>query len=170
MEFVHELLYLSDDISRIVVKDYTEMLSQYLFQAYKTKSKVSCRIDMEDFILPIETAIPLGLVMSEFITNSLKYAFPDISCCREEPGKPCTITISLKREGNDYLLIIADNGIVLREMENVTTSNPTSLDLIRFIIEHQLQGNLEISTSEGTLYNIRFPESTLMRHDSNGQT
>ena len=113
---------------------------------------------MEEITLPIETATPCGLVMNEIITNSLKYAFPKTFSCEEIRGEPCTIAITLHREGSDYLLGVADNGIGMQEGLDVTISHTLGLFLIRFIVEHQLRGVLEISTARGTAYTIRFPE------------
>jgi two-component system, sensor histidine kinase PdtaS len=107
--------------------------------------------------MSIETAIPCGLVMSEIVTNSLKYAFPHTFSCEEIRGEPCTIALTLHREGSDYLLKITDNGIGTPEGNDVTMSHSLGLFLIRFIVEHQLRGSLEINTSGGTAYTIRFP-------------
>jgi len=112
---------------------------------------------MGDVTMPIETAIPCGLVMSEIVTNSLKYAFPRTFSCQEIHGEPCTIALTLNREGNDYLLKITDNGTGIPEGIGVTMSHSLGLFLIRFIVEHQLRGSLEVSTAGGTAYTIRFP-------------
>ncbi len=160
MEFVYELLYLSGDISRIEITTYLKTLFQYLIQMDKTKTRVSCKIESDNITMPIETAIPFGLIISEIVTNSLKYAFPHEFSCSEIRGVPCTITLTLKCEGSDYLLIVADNGLGIPVGTDVSMPRSLGLYLIRFIVEHQLQGILEISTTEGTVYTIRFPEST----------
>ena len=113
---------------------------------------------MEEITLPIETATPCGLVMSEIITNSLKYAFPKTFNCGEIRGEPCTIALTLHREGDDYLLCVSDNGIGMPEGIDVTMSHSLGRFLIRFIVEHQLNGSLEINTLRGTAYTIRFTE------------
>jgi len=158
MALVHESLYLTEDLARINVASYTETLTRHLFEVYRTATEVRCTIDMGDVTMSIETAIPCGLVMNEIVTNSLKYAFPDTFSCGEIRGEPSTITLTLHREGSDYLLKIADNGIGIPEGIDVTMAHSLGLFLIRFIVEHQLRGSLEISTTGGTAYTIRFPE------------
>ena len=68
-----------------------------------TKIELKKIIDIEDIKLNMETAIPCGLIISELISNSLKYAFPQ--------GMSGQITVFLKFIGEDYVLIISDNGI-----------------------------------------------------------
>jgi PAS domain S-box-containing protein len=158
MALVHESLSSAKDLARINVASYTEDLTRHLFQVYGMGAEVQCKIEMGDITLPIETATPCGLVMNEIVTNSLKYAFPKTFSCEESRGEPCTIALTLQREGSDYLLGIADNGIGMPEGIDVTISHTLGLFLIRFIVEHQLRGSLEISNAGGTAYTIRFPE------------
>jgi len=158
MAIVHESLYQTKDIAHISLASYTENLTRYLFQVYESVTNVRCRIDMGEITMPIETATPCGLVMTEIITNSLKYAFPKTFSCGEIRKEPCTISITMHREGNDYLLTIADNGIGIPDGTDVTMKTSLGLYLIGFIVKHQLQGSTEVSTDNGTSYKIRFPE------------
>jgi PAS domain S-box-containing protein len=166
MVLVHESLYLTKDIARINIATYTENLTSYLLQVYGTGTDIRCRIEMGDVTMPIETAIPCGLVISEIVTNSLKYAFPKTFSCAEIRGEPCTITLTLNREGNDYLLKIADNGTGIPEGTDVTMTHSLGLYLIRFIVEHQLMGSLEISPAGGTAYTIRFTEPAVKERNT----
>jgi len=158
MALVHDSLSRTQDLARINVGIYTENLTRHLLSGYGTANEVRCRIEMGDITLPIETATPCGLVMNEIITNSLKYAFPKTFSCKEIRGEPCMISLTLQREGSDYILIVADNGIGMPERTDATMSHSLGLFLIRFIVEHQLRGSLAISTAGGTAYTIRFPE------------
>jgi two-component sensor histidine kinase len=166
MALVHESLCSAKDLARINFASYTENLTRHLFQVYRMGADVKCKIEMEDIILPIETATPCGLVMSEIVTNSLKYAFPKTFSCEEIRREPCTITLTLHREGSDYLLGIADNGIGMPEGIDATMSHSLGLFLIRFIVEHQLRGSIEINTLGGTAYTIRFPEPAVKERNT----
>jgi PAS domain S-box-containing protein len=158
MALVHESLYLTEDLAWINIATYTENLIRSLFQVYGTGTDIRLRIEMGNITIPPESAIPCGLVMSEVVTNSLKYAFPKTFSCAEIRGEPCTIALTLHREGNDYLLKIADNGTGMPEGVDDTMSPSLGLYLIRIIVTHQLRGSLEISTAGGTAYTIRFPD------------
>jgi PAS domain S-box-containing protein len=158
MALVHESLYLSDDLNHVNLEQYTKTLTQYIFQMYRAGPGIRCRIDVGDISMPIETAIPFGLVMNEIVTNALKHAFPASFSCMDERGEACTVAVSLHREGNDYLLTISDNGVGLPEEIDIAGSRSLGLYLIRFIVGHQLRGKLDISRAGGTSYTIRFPE------------
>jgi len=77
MALVHGSLNVTKDLAWINVASYTKNLIQHLFQVFGQGPQIQCRIDMGDVNMPIETAIPCGLVMNEFVPHSLKYAFPD---------------------------------------------------------------------------------------------
>jgi len=158
MALVHESLCLTKDLARIDVATYTENLTRHLLAVYGDDPKIQFRIDMGDITMSIDTAMPCGLVMTEIVTNSLKYAFPSTFSCGEIRGEPCTISITMQREGTDYILTIADNGIGIPTGINVTMATSLGLFLIRFIMEHQLRGTLDVNTDNGTSYRIRFPE------------
>jgi PAS domain S-box-containing protein len=163
MALVHESLYQTKDLININIASYTENLARFLFQLFEPESGVRCRIEMGEITMAVETAIPFGLVMSEIVTNSLKHAFPKTFSCAEIRGEPCTIALTLHREGSDYLLKIADNGIGIPEGTGVTMPHSLGLFLIRFIVEHQLRGSVEVSTDGGTAYTIRFPEAAVKK-------
>ncbi len=157
MAIVHELLYVTKDFVQINFDSYSEELVHYLFQVYEKATEIKYKIEVGGIMMPIKTVIPCGQVISEIITNSLKYAFPDTFSCKEKRGEECIISVTMRYEGSDYLLSVADNGIGIQEAVDNTSSKSLGIFLIRFIVEHQLQGNLEINTLKGTAYNIRFP-------------
>jgi two-component sensor histidine kinase len=94
-------------------------------------------------------ATPVGLIINEIITNSLKYAFPE--------GQDGMIGISLAALKNDeYELLIFDNGIGLPQEIVPDTTNTFGLYLVKMLVEAQLQGSLEIDRTTGTRFIIRF--------------
>jgi len=158
MALVHESLCRTKDLTRIDFASYTEDLTRHLLQVYGKSGSIQCNINMGAITLPIDIATPCGLVMNEIVSNSLKYAFPDTFSCKDQRREPCTIALNMQHEGCDYLLQIVDNGIGIPERKDGTNSHELGFFLIKLIIERQLHGSLEINTSGGTAYSIRFTE------------
>ncbi|MFX0558214.1 sensor histidine kinase [Maribacter sp. CXY002] len=152
MAMVHEMLYMRNDISQIEYKSYVQELSEYLIRSIKgVDSKVNLKIDIPEIKLGIDTAIPLGLLINEAVTNALKYGFSD-----EEEGE---IYIALKKElDKQYVLNIGDNGVGFPE--SVTYKNTKSLGLkLIYNLTRQLKGTIQRDNSKkGTNYIITFQE------------
>jgi len=152
MAMVHEMLYMREDLSKIEYKSYVEELSDYLVRSIKgTDNKIKVAIDIIDINLGIDTAIPLGLLINEAITNSLKYGIKD-----NGEGE---INITLKKENeDDYVLNIGDNGDGYAENINPQTTKSLGLKLI-YNLTRQLKGSiLKDDNKKGTNYIIKFKE------------
>ncbi|MFS4418301.1 sensor histidine kinase [Maribacter sp. 2307ULW6-5] len=154
MAMVHEMLYMRQDTAHIAYKTYVQELGNYLIRSIKgLENKVRLILDIQDVKLGIDTAIPLGLLINEALTNSLKYGLKDM-----EEGE---IRIALKKEmGNGYLLTIGDNGMGFPD--SITHKNTKSLGL-KLInnLTRQLRGTIKKDpTKKGTHYIIRFQEIT----------
>lgn len=151
MAMVHEMLYMREDLSKIEYKSYVEELSEYLIKSIKgADNRIKVAIDIIDINLGIDTAIPLGLLINEAITNSLKYGIKDN--CEGE------IIIALKKEEDDYVLNIGDNGEGYPETINPKTTTSLGLKLI-YNLTRQLKGSiLKDATKKGTNYIIKFKE------------
>jgi len=152
MAMVHEMLYMRDDLSKIEYKSYVKELSEYLVRSLKgTENNVKLKLNIEDIKLGIDTAIPLGLLINEAITNALKYGIKD-----DTQGE---INIELRKENyRDFVLNIGDNGVGIPE--NVTFKNTKSLGL-KLInnLTRQLRGTITRDYSKkGTNYVVRFRE------------
>jgi len=152
MAMVHEMLYMRKDIAHIEYKSYVQELSEYLIRSIKgLDSKVHLKIDIPDIKLGIDTAIPLGLLINEAVTNALKYGFAD-----EEEGE---IYIALKKElDKQYVLNIGDNGVGFPETINYKNTKSLGLKLIHNLTR-QLKGTIQRDVSKkGTNYIIKFQE------------
>ena len=152
MAMVHEMLYMREDLSKIEYKSYVEELSEYLVKSIKgTDNRIKVAIDIIDINLGIDTAIPLGLLINEAITNSLKYGIKDN--CEGE------ISIKLKKETeDDYILNIGDNGEGYADTITPQTSKSLGLKLI-YNLTRQLKGSiLKDASKKGTNYIIKFKE------------
>ncbi len=150
MSLVHEKLYQSRDLRNIDLKDYINDLGVNLFQSYNIHSgNIKLNIDVEDILLDIDLAIPIGLILNELITNSLKYAFPD--------GMKGEIKV-LFRSTNDNMLelVVNDNGIGLPEDLDFRKTRTLGLHLVTVLAENQLHGKIEMNRFKGTEFRIKF--------------
>jgi len=152
MAMVHEMLYMREDLSKIQYKTYVRELSEYLVKSLKgPNNKVTLNIDIPDIELGIDTAIPLGLLINEAITNSLKYGIKD-----DHEGE---IHIAIEQEDeHSYVLEIGDNGAGYADSLNVKNSGSLGLKLIHNLAR-QLKGTITRDPSKkGTNYIVKFRE------------
>ncbi|MFP4655360.1 MAG: histidine kinase dimerization/phosphoacceptor domain -containing protein [Methanohalobium sp.] len=102
MALAHENLYKSTDLENIKFDDYVMNLMDYLINVYQKDTTISTNIDIDHVYFNIDTIVPLGMIINELISNSLKYAFFDV-----DYGK---IAIELDRNNKSHTLIVEDNG------------------------------------------------------------
>lgn len=152
MAVVHEMLYKSEDISKINFREYIEKLVHGLIYSMKgSVNKITLNLQIPDVSLNIDTSIPLGLLINEIVTNSLKYGI-----IQKEPG---IIEIKLvKHDQNNFVLNIGDDGVGFPSDVNWRNSNTLGL-LLMHKLTLQLKGNIEKDNSKkGTNYIVNFKE------------
>ncbi len=143
ISLVHQMLYKSKDLSHISIKEYVEELSTLILQSsgiFDGRISTDIRIDDQFFLL--DTAIPLGLILNELMTNSINHAFPD--------NRKGGISISLTQAGPEKsILVYSDNGIGVPEGFNFRDSNTLGLKLVHNIGELQLMGKVNFKNENG---------------------
>jgi len=155
MALVHEKLYQSQDLSEIDLGIYLEEVVHSLVGNMVMAGKCTVEIAAEPTPINIDYAVPLGLVINEIVTNSLKHAFPG--------RKTGTIYLDLKKVGERKIRIkIGDNGIGLPDAVTIHETGSFGVQLISSLIKMQLKGDIEIEREDGTSYLIVFdiPTST----------
>lgn len=150
MVLIHENLYHRENIGEIDFQEYIQSLTQNIKDTFGDKTKnITFIVEAVEIYFDIETAVPLGLICNELITNSMKHAFPD--------NKKGTILISISRtKSTTYELVISDNGI--GKANSVSSKKSLGLELVR-LLTMQLKGTLVQETSSGTTYRIIFNNS-----------
>ncbi|MBT7617502.1 MAG: sensor histidine kinase [Calditrichaeota bacterium] len=93
-------------------------------------------------------AYPLGLIINELISNSLKYAFPD-----EREGE---ISVSIQRRDRELEMIINDDGIGIPDRLDWRNSKSLGLKLVQTLVENQLDGTIDMESKNGTKFTIKF--------------
>ncbi|MDP4266882.1 MAG: PAS domain S-box protein [Bacteroidota bacterium] len=151
MSMVHEMLYRSSNLSRIDYKEYIRDLISNLTITYNTNPDIiKIYQNIEEISLNIDTSIPLGLIITELVSNCLKYAFPD--------NRKGEIKIDLIKDPDNYwILSIKDNGIGLPRDLEINKTNSLGLRLV-VSLTNQIEGSLDITNNDGTEFNIKFLE------------
>jgi PAS domain S-box-containing protein len=150
MAMIHEKLYGSKNFNKICFQNYIESLVWDLFYSYSIENDTIIPIlEVDDIELNIETSIPCGLIITELVSNCLKYAFPD-----KHEGE---LKVSLKIKENSYALTISDNGIGFPEHIDFKNTKTLGLELVNNLVE-QLEGTIQLNTNQGTEFIIKFKE------------
>jgi PAS domain S-box-containing protein len=151
MAVIHEILFQSRDIAKIDFAEYIKTISVQLFRSYGAYSqKIALVINVKDIILDVDTAIPCGLIVTELVSNSLKYAFVD--------GRDGKISIDFKKCHLDMLkLTVSDNGVGFQKNISIEEMESLGLKLVVALVK-QLSGIVEIDHTHGTTFNITFSD------------
>lgn len=149
---IHQKLYTYDELSSILFKDYIEQLCNHLKVVYNvTTINFNLQINPADAKLDMETAIPLGLILNELITNSIKYAFTHM-----DKG---IISISFNNNANGtFTLTIADNGKGLSADYDLLKSKSLGFRIVNELTR-QIKGSIETINNNGAQFIITFPSS-----------
>lgn len=152
MALIHQKLYQNEDIGRISFQEYTDQLTKQIASVYSLDKKVEVEISNKEVFLDIDTAVPLGLILNELVSNAYKHAFGKV-----ENG---TLSIQLKelKEG-EYELEISDNGTGLPEDFEWSKAKSLGLRLVRRLSK-QLYGTVEYKFHEGAIFSIVFKDTS----------
>ena len=136
---VHQKLYQGSNLGAVEMKDYFLNLSESILDSFGAEQRIELQLAMEKIDLDIDTAVPLGLIVNELLTNTIKYAFPK--------GEKGTITIKLHKQSNNILqLVVSDNGI---GKSGVTNRIGFGGQLISLLTQ-QLNGTIKEENLNGT--------------------
>ncbi len=149
MAAVHETLHGSEKLSEIDLKFYMEKIITSIFQTYSVDhEKVKLNSKVEEAPVSLNQAYPLGLVINELISNSLKYAFPE--------DRTGDISVNMKKRDSELELVVADDGIGLSKDLDWKNSDTLGLKLVRTLVEDQLDGSVDMESENGTKFTIKF--------------
>jgi two-component sensor histidine kinase len=150
MALVHDQLCRSDSVGNIDMQEYFISLLDKLFDMYGIDlRRIRSKVAAEGLFLRIETATPIGLIVTELVTNSLKYAFP-----HDEEGL-VEVFFAPGEEGS-YDLTVRDTGSGF-STEDAPVSMSVGLQLVD-VLADQLRGSVRFETDHGTRVTITLPE------------
>ncbi len=150
MAMIHERLYRSADLKHINFGDYIRKLARDLFRTYVADpSRIKLEMDVEDVMIDINIAIPLGLMVNELISNSMKHAFPE--------GNSGEIGVKFKEHADQCVLEVSDTGVGFPPDFDFEKSDSLGLQLINSLTQ-QISGELKLEKDQGTTFKITFQQ------------
>jgi PAS domain S-box-containing protein len=152
MALIHTQLYQSENLSQINFRQYIPKICSLLMTLYHVdRSRIRCLYQIGNVSLKLEFALSCALILNEWISNSLKYAFPG-------KGKG-DIIIRMEPYGDDKIVLeIADNGVGLPANFDWKDTDSLGLKIVKLLGEGQLGGRIAYSGENGTAFRLIFPK------------
>lgn len=148
MSNIYEQLYSSNVLDKVDLGMYIKTLADSIFKTYNINpDKKILTADIANVNLDVKRTVPLGLILNELITNSLKYAYP-----ADSPGE---IRVNLQQSGNILTLAVSDDGIGMPENFDIEKSESMGFMLVS-ILTKQIDGTLHIESKKGTSVYVKF--------------
>jgi two-component sensor histidine kinase/putative methionine-R-sulfoxide reductase with GAF domain len=149
MALVHEHLYRSDNLSSIDFGNYVQILIDQISHSHGALIRqIDIRSDIDNICLPIDAAIPCGLIINELVTNALEHAFPD--------GRRGTVQIEMKTQPDgSVVLVVSDDGIGVQRDFSLGQADGLGMTLIDTLAK-QLEGHVVLDQTEGATFQISF--------------
>jgi PAS domain S-box-containing protein len=151
MALVHDKLYEARHLTRLSLDEYLMELCQLIMKSLPVPG-VDLKLELDQVLVSIDTAVPCGLVVNELLSNALRHAFTG-----RDSG---TIGVSLRTiAGSCLVLEVADNGVGLPPGMDYHNSGTLGLQTIVGIVEHQLQGSIAVDGSAGLRCTVEFTDT-----------
>jgi two-component sensor histidine kinase len=149
MSLIHQKLYHPEkDVTSIDMSVYLQELVKYLKDSFETGQRILFRLSLENVSLNISIAVPLGLIMNEAITNSVKYAFPN-----RQQGE---VIVTIKKiDLNRYRFSVEDNGIGMPEAFDIKAAKSLGIKLMTGLSE-DINAEFKLESTEGTKISVTF--------------
>ncbi len=148
MRLIHEMLYKSEKLANLNVRDYIGELKNNIVEANHSSAKIAFVIEVEAMELGMDTLISLGLIINEIFSNSLKHAFSD-----QSDGK---VSLQLFSDNGKIHINISDNGVGSDIPAKTLCDNSLGMDLI-WSLADQLDAELKVETHGGFRYQFVMP-------------
>ncbi len=152
MALIHEKLYQSETLALVDLADYVQSLAGILMRTYSANERVRLETQLHPAMVTIDTAVPVGLMLNELLTNALKYAFPD--------GRQGCLRVSIDLADDGTLTLgVHDDGIGLPPDFQLEQAASLGLRLVRMFAK-QLRAVVTLHSAPGnTGFDIQFKET-----------
>jgi two-component sensor histidine kinase len=147
---VHEAIYSARDYARVPIVNYVRSLASGIAHAVGALGRgINIELEIGDERLPVDKAIPCGLILNELISNSVKHGFPD--------GRIGTVRVLVSMTPDHQLeIVVADNGVGLPQDFLPEACDSVGMQVVCALVE-QLDGTLRVSSKNGTQFSFAFP-------------
>ena len=155
---IHQNLYQHENMASIEFKLFTNDLIRYLAQVFEDRSKkIEVNVTGDDIRLDIDTAVPLGLIINELLTNAYKHA-------TSKKGSADVVLELIKIGDGEYQLTYTDNGPGIKQKVNFETATSLGLRLIKGLIE-QIAGTVSYKYNAGSVFIFIFKDEEARRRE-----
>ncbi len=149
MAVLYDKLYRSENITEVSIREFLLSLIPGIVSVFPENESLKIKTDIDDIILHARILSPLGMIINELITNSMKYAFTG---CND-----CSIAVTVFQKENYVSMIYEDNGIGIPESVTFENSEGYGLQLIRMLTE-QIDGKINIERKNGSMFILEFKD------------
>ena len=146
MSNLHEYIYKQSEFTEVNIKEYLPQVAESLFKMYD--NDITVHENLKDTVISIDLAIPLGLILTEVINNTIQYGFPN--------GESGNFTLESWEDNGECVVIMQDDGIGLPEDLDINNSETLGLTIIKSLTQ-ELEGTFEMVSDNGTKVIITFP-------------
>jgi PAS domain S-box-containing protein len=149
MSLIHQTLYQSKDFARVDFQSFLDSLISNLLSSYGVdRDRIAVSIGVVDVFVPLNAAIPCGLIVNELVTNALKHGFPD--------GRRGQIEITLAGQPNKRVrLSVSDDGVGIPKAQDLTNSATLGLQLVTLLSE-QIGAEMTVHRANPTSFHLTF--------------
>ncbi|MCA1991101.1 MAG: PAS domain-containing protein [Coleofasciculus sp. S288] len=148
MALIHEELYQSQTLAHVNLAHYIRELTAHLLQSYALNPEdITLKLNLDEILSTLDTAIPCGLILNELISNALKDALN---------GGTGAIWVELKSKHNQITLVVGNNQPNCQKILDFNNKNSLGFQLVEVLVS-QLEGEMEIEQNHDTVFKISFP-------------
>lgn len=149
MSLIHQRLYKTDMLTSVNIKEYITDLSSSLMSSYGyDDDHFDLQLHIEQELMDVEKALPIGLILNELITNAFKYAYKGVAAP--------SLYISLKEQNEQVQLVVKDNGAGMDAASWNKNTGSFGKQLIGSLC-NQLRAKQQVSTENGTAFTFIIP-------------
>ncbi|WP_426670381.1 tetratricopeptide repeat-containing sensor histidine kinase [Mucilaginibacter sp. McL0603] len=156
MSLIHQKLYLTDDVKTVNMPVYISELVSYMSDSFGIDQQIHFSLDIQSLKLGISQAMPLGLIINEAVTNSIKYAF--------SPNAPGLITIQMYQVADEITVIITDNGKGIQPGTRDDKIGSLGMKLMKGLSQ-DINAEINFQNDGGTKIVVVFKKDTLYEHN-----